>query len=229
MGVKEKQWSNEVFDDRLGWPLYLVVMEVQWFHKKTPLSCRSLARSIKGERDLVVAGFCDVISRLCFDLHFVWTGEDAADVRTMRDVLPGRGQSQVAWSRNESGWGRRRVLLSYVISEPDFILVLNSVFLGQMQSASMSRNVQLNCPWELLEEVHDYNDPSMGIQLLFCKGQKLWKCGDSLDNNCFQNWLPGLLEPNTDVHMCFSFFPEVLPYRRIFAMVWKEMIKGENE
>lgn len=83
VGVKGKQRSNEVFDDCLGWPLYLVVMEVQWFHKKTPLPCRSLARSIKGERDLVVAGFCDVISRLCFDLHFVWTGEDAADVRTI--------------------------------------------------------------------------------------------------------------------------------------------------
>lgn len=110
-----------------------------------------------------------------------------------------------------------------------FILMLNSVFLGQMQSASMSRNVQLKCHWELLEEVHNYNDPSMCIQLLFCKGQKLWKRGDSLDKDYFQNWLPGLLEPNTDVHTCFSFIPEVLPYKRICVMVWEEMIKGENE
>lgn len=64
---------------------------------------------------------------------------------------------------------------------------------------------------------------------LFCKGQMHWKLGDSLDNDCFQNWLPGLLEPNTDVQMCFSFFLEVLPCRRICVTVWEEKIKGENE
>lgn len=43
----------------------------------------------------------------------------------------------------------------------------------------------------------------------------------------FQNWLPGLLEPNTDVQMCFSFFLKILPCRRICVMVWEEKIKGE--
>lgn len=50
---------------------------------------------------------------------------------------------------------------------------------------------------------------------LLRKGQKHWKLGDSLDNDCFQNWLPGLLELNTEVQICFSFFPGVLSCRRI--------------
>lgn len=64
---------------------------------------------------------------------------------------------------------------------------------------------------------------------LFCKGHMCWKLGDSLDNECFPNQLPGLLEPNADVQMCFSFFLEILPCRRICVTVWEEKIKGENE
>lgn len=49
---------------------------------------------------------------------------------------------------------------------------------------------------------------------LFCEGQMHWKLGDSLDNGYFQNWLPGLLEPNTDVQMYFSFFLEIFTMQK---------------
>lgn len=64
---------------------------------------------------------------------------------------------------------------------------------------------------------------------LFCKGQMHWKLGDSLDNSYFQNWLPGLLEPNTDVQIWFFSSLRFLPCRRICVMGWEEKIKGENE
>lgn len=64
---------------------------------------------------------------------------------------------------------------------------------------------------------------------LFGKGQMHWKPGDSLDNDCFQNWLPGLLELNTDVQTWAFFFLKVLLCRRICVTVWEEKIKGKNE
>lgn len=50
MGDKEKYESDEVFSDRLGWPLDLTAIEVLWFHKRPPLACRSLAGAIKREK-----------------------------------------------------------------------------------------------------------------------------------------------------------------------------------
>lgn len=57
---------------------------------------------------------------------------------------------------------------------------------------------------------------------LFCKGQMHWKLGDSWDNGYFQNWLPGLLEPNTDVQICFSFFLEIFAVQKDLCLGGKD-------
>lgn len=40
MGGKEKQGSDEVFSDSLGWPLDPIAVEVLRFHKRPQLACR---------------------------------------------------------------------------------------------------------------------------------------------------------------------------------------------
>lgn len=64
MGGKEKQGSDEVFSDSLGWPLDPIAVEVLWFHKRPQLACRGHQET---REILCELFFSDVALGLWFD------------------------------------------------------------------------------------------------------------------------------------------------------------------
>lgn len=135
------------------------------------------------------------VSLIWFSYLLLWAGEDAADVRTMEVFLLGGGQSQAVleekWRQvgnEESGlsiaicpelcsWdaGKPKAMVNLMVCDLWawlIIFTLQSVFLEQVWRVCVSRSccsVQFKCYWELLGEVHDYNDSSMCLQLCFVK------------------------------------------------------------
>lgn len=130
-----------------------------------------------------------------FSYLLLWAEEDAADVRTMEVFLLGGGQSQAVLEEKWRQVGNEKsglsipmcpVLCSWDAGKPRatvnlmvcdlwawlIIFILQSVFLEQVWRVCVSRSccsVQFKCYWELLGEVHDYNDSSMCLQLCFVK------------------------------------------------------------
>lgn len=127
MGGEEKQGSNEVFSDSLGWPLDLIAIEVLWFHKRPPLACRRLAGAIKTEKkDFVLAVFqwCRLRALIWWLKHdsksvsliwFLYTswyglGKMQQMWETWKFFCWEEDSPRLCWRRNGGRWEMRGVL-----------------------------------------------------------------------------------------------------------------------